>query len=453
MSHIKITRADGTERQLSGYHYAKPDAQAKPFASQLGKKKLPAKVDLRPYMTEVEDQENTSSCVANAVAGAYEYLAKRHLGEDSYNVSRLFIYYNARSYRSWEEKDSGSFISDAIEGLREYGACSEETWVFDVKAVTSEPDEESYNEAAQFLVESVELVPVDLTAWKSALAEGHPIIFGISLFKSFDSQRKKGLVPMPSPQETARASHGGHAMLCVGYSDNDQMFIVRNSWGADWGDNGYCYIPYRYLVNPEFNSGDCWIIKQLDNFEIDEESWSDDDESVLGDWETEFAEMSDEDYQEMLEAMGDYPLELRLAMIIMSAAGADDDVSDEEIDEITTYMDTLLELLGVKMKTARLLRNALKQLDDEELLEESIDLLGEYLSGELLARIIQDIETLIGVDDMSEEEEEFLNELISRWQIEDNEEESEDDDEDYEEDEDEEEEEEEEEEPTPKKRR
>ncbi|EIJ42289.1 cysteine protease [Beggiatoa alba B18LD] len=454
MPSLKITRPDGTELPISGYHYEKPSAQAKAFTSRLGNKKLPAKVDLRPYMTEVEDQKNTSSCVANAVAGAYEYLAKRHLGEDSYNVSRLFIYYNARYYRSWENEDKGSFIADAIKGLSEYGACSEETWEFDVKSVTTEPDGDAYDEAANFLVESTELLPVDLTAWKSALAEGNPIIFGISLFKSFDSHKKKGLVPMPSPQETARASHGGHAMLCVGYSDNDQVFIVRNSWGSDWGDNGYCYIPYRYLINPQLNSGDCWVIKQLDNFDIDESSWSDDDESVLGDWETEFADMSDEDYQDMLEAMGDSPLELRLAMIIMYAAGADDDISDEEMAEITTYMDGFLELLGVAMKTERLLRNAQKQLnkdEDGELLDESIDLLGEYLSGELLARIVQDIEAMIDVDDLSEEEEEFLNDLISRWQIEgDEEDESEDDDEEYEEDEDEEEEEEEE---KPKKRR
>ncbi len=443
MSDFSIKRADGTEYSVSGYHYAQPNkASAKAFASGLGNRKLPAKVDLRSYMTDVENQKSTSSCVANAVAGAYEYLAKRHL-EQSYDVSRLFIYYNARSYKEWEERDCGSFIADAISGLREYGACSEETWEFDPKNVTTEPDEDAYDEASNFLVESSELLPVNLNAWKSALAEGYPIIFGIMLFKSFDSHRKKGLVPMPSQQETTRESHAGHAMLCVGYSDKDQVFIVRNSWGKEWGDNGYCYIPYNYLMNPQLNLGDCWIIKQLDNFDLDEEVWSDDDESVLGDWETELADMSDEDYQEMLEAMGDHPLELRIALILLYGAGADDDLSDEELSEITSYMETLLELLGVEMKTEKLIRNALKHVENEELVYESIELLGEYLSSEMLARIIQDVEELIGVDDLADEENDFLSELVESWQVEDDgddsedeedDEESEDDEEDDEED-------------------
>ena len=94
------------------------------------------------------------------------------------------------------------------------------------------------------------MVPTELEAWKQVLAEGYPIIFGLSLFGSFDKQRKPGYVPEPSEGETGRESHGGHAMLAVGYSDPDEMFIVRNSWGPDWGDKGYCYIPYDYNDEP-----------------------------------------------------------------------------------------------------------------------------------------------------------------------------------------------------------
>jgi C1A family cysteine protease len=85
---------------------------------------LPTKVDLRPFLTKVEDQSQTNSCVANALAGAYEYLAKRQLG-DSGDVSRLFIYYNARALMGWEHKDDGSTITGAIETLEEFGTCSE----------------------------------------------------------------------------------------------------------------------------------------------------------------------------------------------------------------------------------------------------------------------------------------------------------------------------------------
>ena len=66
-------------------------------------------------------------------------------------------------------------------------------------------------------------MPTDLMAWKQALAEGNPIVFGLRLYKSFDRHRTKGLVPQPTPSETSRASHSGHAMLAVGYSDVDRV--------------------------------------------------------------------------------------------------------------------------------------------------------------------------------------------------------------------------------------
>jgi len=422
MSKMEINRADGSSKIVSGYKYAKPKEGSKKYGnSRYSSSELPSKVDLRKHLTEIEDQGATSSCVANAVAGAYEYLAKWHTGKD-YDVSRMFIYYNTRYSEVEDENDiddNGCFIQDAIESLKEYGACSESTYPFDEEMVNEEPPEEAYSEAEQFLVEDMALVPLELDAWKACLAEGYPIIFGISLYKSFDSHRKKGLVPLPSENEVSRAEHGGHAMLCVGYSDKDKVFIVRNSWGTEWGDNGYCYIPYDYLMNPSLNDADSWIIKQLDNLDFDnEEYWSEDDESVVGDYETELANMSDEDYNEMLEAMGDYPLEYRIALILLNAANSDEDLSEEEYDEISTYMADTIEKLGVEMDAKKILKNASKQIDDEELLEESITLRGDYLSNELLAKIVSDITEIIGVDELSEDEENFVNELTETWQIE-----------------------------------
>lgn len=441
MSNLVLNRADGSSRKVAGYRASAPKAGTKKFAASRATSNLPPKVDLRKYMTTIEDQDQIGSCVANAVAGAYEYLVKKHNNVENYDVSRLFIYYNAREIDGTVDEDAGCIISSAIQSLQEKGACSENTWPYDIEKFTETPPDEAYEEAAKFIVEDMQAVPVDLNSWKQALAEGNPIIFGLSLFNSFDSQRKPGLVPAPTPSEASRESHGGHAMLCVGYSDPDKVFIVRNSWGPDWGDDGYCYIPYDYLVNPKYNDGDCWIIKQLTNFEIDETTWGD-DSSITGDYDSELADMSEEDYQEMLDAMGDYPLEFRLGLIILRAAGADGDVSEEELDEISTYMEDALEKLGVDMSAKAILKNCAKEEENDELLDESIELLGEYLSSALLAKILNDIREIIGVDDLNEDEEEFLADLTETWQIEDSEEES--DDEEEEEDGDEEEDEEEE---------
>lgn len=409
-----ITRADGEERAISGYMYAAPNPNAKQYRASA--KKLPAKVDLRQYMTAVENQGRANSCTANAVAGAYEYLAKRHTGND-YDVSRLFIYYNARALYDEENiEDRGSYISLAIEGLKQYGACSEATWDYDTERVNEAPDEGAYNEAANFIVEDMEVLPVDLNAWKACLADGYPIIFGIMLFSSFDKQRKKGMVPMPTPKETQRGQHGAHAMLCVGYSDKDKVFIVRNSWGEEWGDRGYCYIPYDYMVNPKFNLGDCWRIRQLENVDFDETTWSDDDESVLEDYDSELANMSDEDYNDFLDEMGDVALEYRIGLLFLHAANADNEISEQEFDEIAAYMDQTLEKLGSDLKSGKVLRYCKKSLDDQDLLEETIAIFRDYLSSEMLAKMLNDLKEVIGTDGLSEDERNFLDHLMSVWQ-------------------------------------
>ncbi|MCP5493924.1 MAG: C1 family peptidase [Leptospiraceae bacterium] len=417
-----ITRADGSEIVVSGYvpGYATENYEVYE-PGELADGKLPRKVDLRKYMTEVENQAAANSCTANGVAGAYEYLAKRHLGEESFDVSRLFIYYNARKRRVGEDEDvedEGSSIFDSIKGLEEFGACSEATWPYDIENVNEEPSEEAYEEASEFLVEDFSYVPTNLDIWKHCLAEGNPIIFGTLTFQTFSSHRKRGLVPMPTKQDAIRNKHGRHIMLCVGYSDNEEVFIVRNSWGKDWGDGGYCYIPYDYLMNEKYNFNDSWIINRLDDIPVDEEIWDDEeDSSVLGDYETELDDMSDEDYADMLDDMGEYPLEYRIALIILHAAWSDDDFSEEEYEAMSEYLDATLEKLGSDYSAKKILKFCSKNADNEELLEESVELLGEYLSKAMLAKITQDVKEIISSDSLSEDEEEFLDYLVEEWQI------------------------------------
>jgi C1A family cysteine protease len=90
-----------------------------------------------------------------------------------------------------------------------------------------------------------------------ALAEGFPFIFGFSVYDSFESQEvsRTGIVPLPRDSESFL---GGHAVLAVGYDQIKRHFIVRNSWG-EWGDKGYCYMPFSYLTNPGLAS-DFWVI-------------------------------------------------------------------------------------------------------------------------------------------------------------------------------------------------
>lgn len=411
-------RADGTRHTLAGYNYQEADENTKRYVKVSSNNELPRKVDLRKLMTPVENQGQTHSCVAHAVAGAYEYLAKKHLEED-YDVSRMFIYYNARYLDDQSTiNDGGSYIRKAIEGLQEYGACSEEMYPFDLESINDEPYQEAYDEGAEFLIEETQLVETNLSTWKHCLAEGHPIIFAINLYKSFDKQPKKGVIPQPSQRESSRGAHGAHAMLAVGYSDIDEVFIIRNSWGDHWGDQGYCYIPYDYLMNKEQNHGDSWIIKQLANVELDtNEYWSDDDESIMGDYDTELSNMSQEEYDNMIEAMGDYLLEYRIALLFLYASNGDDDLSDEEYDTIGEYMDEILGKLDSNLQSSKVLKYAVKDANNKELIIETIELFATYFSHEFLVNLLADIENAIAVDELSDEESNIVEKLMEYWQI------------------------------------
>ncbi len=100
-----------------------------------------------------------------------------------------------------------------------------------------------------------------LDQMRACLAGGLPIILGISVYESFESQQvaRSGVVPMPAQSEKLL---GGHAILAVGYHDAEQRFIMRNSWGTSWGMHGYFTIPYAYLTDSNL-CDDLWTIQMV----------------------------------------------------------------------------------------------------------------------------------------------------------------------------------------------
>lgn len=332
-------------------------------AERFSQEDLPSQVDLRPFMAPVENQASANSCTANAVVGGYEYIMNR-VGK-SVDFSRLFVYYNARKeglqyFGGDTIQDQGSSITLALEMLQQQGVCYESTWPYKVRengkvnAINDEPSGESYEEAEELLSrprfqwEPPEQVPSDLYTMKHCLAEGYPFIFGLRLFKSFDQAGAKGRVPMPDVEgDEGRESHGNHAMLCVGYKDNAQMFIVRNSWGDDWGDGGYCYIPYDYMTNPEL-CFDLWKIKGTTDVDLSEDVWHEDE-----DFEDDF-------YDEVDIPDSCYLTETEAIAVICLCGAQVDGVSEEEQalllelyedyeideDELQEKINTLVEVGG-----------------------------------------------------------------------------------------------------------
>lgn len=219
---------------------------------------LPEKVDLRPEMPLVYDQGQLGSCTANAGGAAFAYMHKKNENE-LFMPSRLFIYYNTRKRDGTIKYDAGSTIRSTIKAMAKNGAAREDLWPYDINKFAVKPLVRVYKDGKTNLVISYLKVAQNEAALKTSLAQGFPVVFGFSVYDSFESSdtANTGVVPMPSSDESFV---GGHAVLLVGYDDTQNMFIVRNSWSDRWGDKGYCYMPYEFILNNDL-AADFWTIR------------------------------------------------------------------------------------------------------------------------------------------------------------------------------------------------
>ena len=223
--------------------------------------KLPPSVDLRPHCPKtVYDQGQLGSCTANAISAAFEFdLLKQELVD--FMPSRLFIYYNERRMEGHVESDSGAMIRDGVKSLAKQGVCTEDSWAYDITKFTQQPPEACYRDALNSRAVAYQRVPQTLNQLRGCLANGYPVVFGFTVYESFESAEvaRTGVVNLPAASESVL---GGHAVLAVGYDDASARFTVRNSWGPDWGQSGYFTMPYAYLTERNLSS-DFWMITSV----------------------------------------------------------------------------------------------------------------------------------------------------------------------------------------------
>ena len=221
--------------------------------------KLPATVDLRPTMPAVVDQGNLGSCTANALAAAFQFdQIKQKIA--AFPPSRLFVYYNERLLEGTVNYDSGAYIRDGIKTLNTYGVCAETLWPYNVSQYRTKPNTAAYTAAKLHTALAYYSVPVTATDIKTAVNAGLPVTIGFTVYNSFmsASTTKTGIMSMPVRGERIL---GGHAVLIVGYDDVKSRFIVRNSWGTNWGDRGYFYMPYAYATTALMS--DLWVVSSV----------------------------------------------------------------------------------------------------------------------------------------------------------------------------------------------
>lgn len=264
------------------------------------------KVDLRAQLTsEIINQGLLNSCSACAIAVASElYLIKDSqpfVDENASNIdaSQMFVYYNERVMENKVDVNAPVFIRNGIKSLFKHGICSEKSWPYpemalpaslksvvangtmeevqqelsrvmtkhqhEIQAAIKEkPSAQAVNQAQKHIINRYCRLneEEDLSELRLSLSKGLPVIFGMMVPKSFYAIGADGMMTMPSDDEPRL---GGHALLAVGFDDEKQLFIVRNSWGEEFGDGGYCYMPYEFFTSSYPQKNDQQELIRRDN--------------------------------------------------------------------------------------------------------------------------------------------------------------------------------------------
>jgi C1A family cysteine protease len=225
---------------------------------------LPIAVDLRlsEHLDDpIFDQGQIGSCTANAIASALQFVERATGLTADVTPSRLALYYWERVLEGSVDEDVGAELRDGLKvvaGLPGY--VDESLWPYHVGRFAEAPPPPVVAAAARNRATRYMRVVVSAASMKQALAAGFPVIVGFDVFEPMvsDQVARTGILPRPF---SGQQPIGGHAVLLVGYDDAARVWICRNSWGSDWGRDGYFTVPYGYLDSPAY-AADFWVIEQ-----------------------------------------------------------------------------------------------------------------------------------------------------------------------------------------------
>jgi C1A family cysteine protease len=244
-----------------GYIEDGPGDDLKYSQSHLTSTTLSDNPSLKQYFRPISNQYTIGSCVANATADAFEAQMAHRLQVDPSQVqdlSRLFIYWNARNLDTppCSDTDGGSKIRFAFDSMARYGVPYENTYPYDISKVNDRPTIIAYREAMQNRISKfyrIDGIGEDRVGQiKQALCSGCPVVFGTKVGNNFKVCNSDAVITDPGGWYL-----GGHALVIVGWSEEKQAFEIRNSWGEDWGCEGYCWMDKNYIMADI--TSDLWV--------------------------------------------------------------------------------------------------------------------------------------------------------------------------------------------------
>lgn len=224
-----------------------PDPRDRVYKAK--KSAVSQQIDLRQYDSPVEDQGFLGSCVGSAICTAFELTTRQLYPDRFHELSKLYVYYHSRFFDESIDTDTGSYLRDGLKAAKNYGICTEALWPYDVTKFDAQPTPRCYLDAFNRYITVYEtLYTVD--EMLEILNAKKPVVIAIEIFDSFLGVNKDDpRVPVPNGYGY---SLGLHAVTVVGYNLSKREFLIKNSWGAEWGDDGYAWVPFTYIENFTF---------------------------------------------------------------------------------------------------------------------------------------------------------------------------------------------------------
>jgi C1A family cysteine protease len=219
---------------------------------------IPNNIDLRDTKNIPTESYTLSLCTTNTLCTVFEYEQKRQL-QQIFKPSQLFLYYNERVLDQTTDCEiGGGSIRDGLKIINKIGICSESKWASS-NSCTTKPDISAFVDAQEHKSIKYSRVKQTLVDIKSALVLQHPIIFGFSVYESFDDtgseMKRENTMKIPKPNEKML---GGRVALVCGYDDETKLFLVRDN--TDWvGD--YFWMSYDFLLSG--SCSDFWIMEKV----------------------------------------------------------------------------------------------------------------------------------------------------------------------------------------------
>lgn len=250
-----------------------------PYDSIIIEKNLPISYDLSSLMPPVKSQGIQGSCVAFATTYYMKsYQEKLQYGYEYDNYEKVMSpAYVFNQCKSSSDCSLGTCIEAALGILKQQGTVSWKEFPYDENNCSRLPTIEQKKLAEVNKIKSFHQITANNTTadytvvkiMKTLLFNKTPLVIGMRLDKNFQNsfpKDDKGTYIFKEYDEKLKIDP--HAMLIVGYDDDLQSFKVINSWGVNWGNEGYCYISYdffRDISDPLYKSGLLGVYFTIDN--------------------------------------------------------------------------------------------------------------------------------------------------------------------------------------------